>query len=312
MNGCAANATGLYVVGQTKGVFPGTTKHGQADAFLQRITFGGRLSWARQLGTPKRDYGYAVTAGRKNVAIAGYTNGSLPGQEEHGSYDAFVAAFSTHGHRGWIHQFGTHRGASATGIAAWSGLYVVGTTVGDLAGKKGYDDAFVRKYTWTGRESWTRQFGSRGHDWGQAVAADSTGLYVVGDTLGTLPGQTQIGFQDAFIRKYTPEGARLWTHQFGATGGSTDSAGASAVAADGTNVYPVGSYIGSHIIDPAVWSYSAGGSDNGVQVFGTTRHDASNGVALASGHVWVAGYTGGTMPGQTQYGARDAFLADLS
>ena len=59
-------------------------------------------------------------------------------------------------------------------------------------------------------------------------------------------------------------------------------------------------------------SYSADGSDNGVQVFGTTRHDACNGVALASGHVWVTGYTGGTMPGQTQYGGRDAFLADLS
>ena len=51
----------------------------------------------------------------------------------------------------------------------------------------------------------------------QSVAVDPTGAsYVVGETFGTLPGQSPAGTLDAFIRKYDPSGAESWTRQFGA------------------------------------------------------------------------------------------------
>ena len=45
---------------------------------------------------------------------------------------------------------------------------------------------------------------------------DSDGnVYVAGVTYGTLPGQTNSGNYDAFVRKYDADGNELWTRQFG-------------------------------------------------------------------------------------------------
>lgn len=65
--------------------------------------------------------------------------------------------------------------------------------------------------------NWIRQFGTTGLDEAKSVAVDPTGAgYVVGETFGTLPGQTPAGTLDAFIRKYDAAGTELWTRQFGA------------------------------------------------------------------------------------------------
>src|SRR5262249_57141270 len=68
------------------------------------------------------------------------------------------------------------------------------------------------------------------------VAAAASGVTVVGDTGGTLPGQVSAGGGDAFVRTYDADGNELWTQQFG-----TDSNdGAFGVAADATGVYVAG------------------------------------------------------------------------
>jgi hypothetical protein len=95
------------------------------------------------------------------------------------------------------------------------------------------------------------------------VAVDASGnVYVAGYTEGALPGQTnlgEMGFSDAFVRKYDAAGDELWTRQCGTSGYD--------------------------------WAY---------------------GVAVdASGNVYVAGSTYGTLPGQTKFGRRsdyDAFV----
>src|SRR3982750_1636537 len=65
-----------------------------------------------------------------------------------------------------------------------------------------------------------------------SVAHDDSGAYVAGVTWHALPGQTDHGLSDAFVRKYSPSGALLWNDQFGgsrhdiasdvATGGTGD------------------------------------------------------------------------------------------
>src|SRR3989338_2968921 len=63
---------------------------------------------------------------------------------------------------------------------------------------------------------WLRQFGSAGPAFDQAQAVDSDGsLYVAGHTDGTFPGEAAAGGFDAFVRKHDPDGALLWTRQFG-------------------------------------------------------------------------------------------------
>ena len=65
---------------------------------------------------------------------------------------------------------------------------------------------------------------------------DATGVYVAGDTNGTLPGQSSAGGLDVYLRKFLTSGSVAWTSQFG-TGG-TDYGFMTAV--DATGVYVTG------------------------------------------------------------------------
>ena len=57
-------------------------------------------------------------------------------------------------------------------------------------GSTGDWDGFLRKYNAQGNLIWTRQIGTPDTDQATGVAADASGVYVVGYTHGTLPGQT--------------------------------------------------------------------------------------------------------------------------
>src|SRR5438552_2202935 len=115
----------------------------------------------------------------------------------------------------WTDQFGTRYPDEADGMAADAdgNLYVAGQTSGELPGQKaaGMIDAFVRRLDPAGHEVWTRQFGSPERDEPKGMALDDTGnVYVVGQTFGSLPGQTSAGGWDAFIRKYDRSGDEVW------------------------------------------------------------------------------------------------------
>lgn len=98
---------------------------------------------------------------------------------------------------------------------------------------------------------WFRQFGTAGGDAAFDAAVDSAGnVYVAGRVAGTLPGETSSGGDDAFVRKYSPDGTVQWTRQFGSS--AYDQA--FGVAAHGTSVYVVGRVDG-----PLPGQTSAGG-----------------------------------------------------
>ena len=149
----------------------------------------------------------------------------------------------------------------------------------------------------SGPTSWVRQFGTAGLDEAKSVAVDSTGAgYVVGETFGTLPGQTPGGTLDAFIRKYEPFGTELWTRQFGAW--ERDIAWAVAVA-PGDDVYVVGQTEGilpgqpsAGGLDAFVRKYDPSGNELWTRQFGGGGADVAAGVAVDdAGNVYVAGTT---------------------
>jgi len=147
---------------------------------------------------------------------------------------------STGGQIEWIRQFGTAMSEDAFAIAVdVTGVYVAGRTLGSLPGQTnaGYSDAFVCKFDSQGNMLWTRQFGTQTADDALAVAADGSNVYVAGGTSGTLPGQTNHGGSDAFLRAYDEKGNELWTRQFG----TSLSDGASALVTHATGIYVAGS-----------------------------------------------------------------------
>ncbi len=161
-------------------------------------------------------------------------------------------------------------------------------------------------------QSWVRHFRTTGLDEAEGAAVDSDGAsYAVGETFGTLPGQTPGGTLDAFIRKYDASGAELWTRQFG--GGGSDVA--SGVTVDDTGqVYVVGTTSSPLAQEPRsfdafVTSFAADGQQLWLRQFGSRADDF--GVAVAtdpSGNIFVAGSADQMLSDQAAVGGRTAFL----
>src|SRR5215208_2641053 len=237
----ADSSRGVYVVGTTEGTFPGQTDEGNIDAFIRKYNADGDEEWTRQFGTSEGATANGVSADSSGgVYVVGFTNGELPGQTDEGGADAFIRKYNSEGDEEWTRQFGTSEIDIANDVFADSsrGVYVVGATGGTLQEDEPITDAFIRKYNADGDEEWTRQFGTSEGATANGVSADSSGgVYVVGFTNGELPGQTDEGIRDAFIRKYNADGDEEWTRQFGISG-IDDANGVSADSSGG--VYVVG------------------------------------------------------------------------
>jgi Ca2+-binding RTX toxin-like protein len=169
---------------------------------------------------------------------------------------------------------------------------------------------------------WVRQFGTDDYEDGNGVAADETGVYVVGRTDGTLPGQTRpvLGYSHAFVRKYDQAGSEAWTRQFGADWPRPviGAVMATGVSAHDGRVYVAG-FVGGYLpgqdhaggADAFARAYDAAGSEQWTRQFGTDANDRALSVAADATGVYIAGYTNGQFPGQAKAGGPDDLDAFL-
>jgi hypothetical protein len=196
-------------------------------------------------------------------------------------------------------------------------VYVSGKTWGSLPGQSrvGSDDIFLRKYDHDGTDVWTRQFGTAYNDGGKAVAVGDSGVYVAGNTYGTLPGQTSTGDVDAFIRKYdhdgNTDGTLGWTRQFGTS--SIDRL--NGISIDSSSVYVTGYTSGawpgqenSGGQDVYVRRYDNSGTEIWTRQLGTAGSDQAWGISVDTAGVYLSGRTSGAFPDQTHLGQHDAFV----
>lgn len=179
------------------------------------------LQWTSQWGTNRADQTSRVAVDQLgNAYVSGFTYGSGVGGPP-SPPDAFVVKYSPTGALLWTHQFGTSSDDYAFAVAADStaGAYVAGRTNGNLAqSPQGGGDAFLQRLAPDGTVQWTRQFGTTMHDVALCVATSPTGVYVGGDTEGSLAGPS-FGEGDYFFAKYNEAGDRLWIKQVGTVGG---------------------------------------------------------------------------------------------
>jgi autotransporter-associated beta strand protein len=307
-------SSGVYVTGEIV-TFLEHTPDRSTDAFVS--TYGGGTDWTSRFSSfsPQFDSAQAVVSADGSVYVAGYTDGILPGQTGAGGRDAFVRKYDSAGNELWTSQFGSAARDEAVALAVdASGVYVAGLTLGTLPGQasSGFVDAFVRRYDADGNEIWTIQFGTSSADAASGVAVDASGVYVVGSTDGTFPGQTSLGESDAFVRKYDFAGNELWTRQFG----TSDLDSANGIAVDASGVYVVGDTYGTFpgqthaggFTDAYVRKYDVAGNELWTHEFGSSGPDTAFGVAADGSGVYVAGRTGGTLPGQVSAGLDDAFV----
>ncbi len=281
-------------------------------------TQAGDIAWNHPFGTTAQDEAFGLSAAANFLTVVGRTYGTFPGQNASGGSDAYARKYDDNGNEVWTRQFGSTSDDRANGVVtdASGNSYVVGSANAALPGQTpvGGSDAYVRKYDINGNEVWTRQFGTLDFDDGLSIALDDTNhLYVVGQTFGTLPGQTKFGLfsADAYIRKYDGNGNEVWTRQFG-TGGSEV---AFSVTVDSGSVYVAGTVSGVFLpesnsggFDAFVRKYDANGNALWTRQFGSSAMDQVSGVAADATGVYLAGVTDGILPGQSSSGAQDAFV----
>jgi hypothetical protein len=216
----------------------------------------------------------------------------------------------------WVREFGTSRYDLGYAAAAGrDGPYVAGFTNYELPRQtyRRRSDVFVRAYDVAGDVRWTRQFGSSGIDHALAMTAAGDRVYVAGFTDGRLPGQTARGGTDAFAAGFTASGKLEWLLQFGSR---TDEQ-ATGIAAGSTAVY-VGGWTDGALTrgvrsggrDAWLVKLSPAGAILWTREFGSPETDEIRALTVRETQVVAAGWTDGSLPGQTSQGGSDAFVRE--
>lgn len=335
----------VYVTGSLTSDLETGAPLGSNDLVLFKLDAAGVVRTRRQLGSvnstdPARrsDAGLAVAVDpTRGVYLAGYTEGAL-GTPPSGDKDAVVVKYlvgceaTTAGQcalgygwgrqrtpDGWVRQLGSELDDHASSaVATAGGIYAAGETYSSFGGNShlGGGDLFLTAYDATGGLRWVRQFGSADDELVGGLSADVAGsVYVAGGTSGSLGGHAPAGLFDALVVKYDSAGQRLWAWQLG----SPEFEFARGVAAlPGGGVYVVGGTYGSldgnvsagyGESDFFVSRVDAGGARVWTRQLGTPGYDEAVAVTVgASGDVYVAGVTSGSMGSGGPQGDTDVVL----
>jgi hypothetical protein len=207
-----------------------TWKASNGTSWLQRFAMNGTLQLNRNLGLNANDEPTDVgvhvsSAGWQGGYVVGRATATLNGQATKGGVsDMFLVRFNTTGAAVWTQVLGTSKEDEARRVAVDSvgNVFVVGTIgkgtnapstvtfLGDTTA--GGSDAVLLKYWLNGSLSWYRMLSTPSDDAAQAIDLDERGnVYAAGYTNGSLDSQSFSGYNDLFLTKYSPGGARHWT-----------------------------------------------------------------------------------------------------
>ncbi|MCG3132957.1 MAG: hypothetical protein HMLKMBBP_00043 [Planctomycetes bacterium] len=356
-NGCASDGAGnTYVAGTTSSAGFGGAGSSGDDAFLSKIGPAGEVLWTARIGGSSDDRGLGVAvAPGGSVLLAGETaSANFPTTTmtgAGGSFDAFVAVYSSSGVLQRTHCFGGPGEDSADGVSAGADgrVHVAGRagtgfpTVSPVATPPaaGGFDAWYARLSADGANETVTLLAGPGDDRAFAVAAGGDGLAAVGgitassNFMGSAsPGAAGGNNTDGFVALFE-RGAAATTLRFVRSIGGNGYDFVRAVAVDGATVLAAGSTDTSGLTsagafqrglaagDAFVARFDATGARQWLTYLGGSGTDEAFAVGTIGGDVAVAGVTRpapftDVFPvneGAFQPdrgGASDAFLARLS
>ena len=251
--------------------------------------------------------------------LAGEAGAGLNGQSTVGSADGFIAKYDANGQRVWTRLIGSSQEDWVLGTITGSdnSMLVGGNTYGSFDGQtnKGTIDGFITKYMPDGSRAWTRMVGSDRYDQINAMVSGGKGaLIVVGETMGSLEGESSQGGQDGFISKYDANGTRVWSNQFGSQ--ENDAVLTVSIGADGALL--VGGYTGGDLEgetyqgmgDGFIRKYAADGTLLWTRILGSTQMDWVKTSAIgADGSLLIGGVTFGDLDGNASPNHGDGIIS---
>ncbi|HNZ27917.1 MAG TPA: hypothetical protein PKK13_11900, partial [Spirochaetota bacterium] len=269
------------------------------------------------LGSKLSDSAQAVAIGIDGIYITGYSYGDYGGIKNNGDSDIIVSKIDFSGNVLWSKMYGSSGSDSGTGIAVGEdGVYLTGTTRGDIDGKKSIGDAdiFIAKFDFNGNKKWTNLFGTVEKDKAKSLAIGKDGIYVTGTTKGVIDANINAGMWDIFVAKYDFNGNKKWTKMYGSS--SHDESNSIAITEN--EIYVSGYSLGSLDLtknkgnsDCFLLKLNANGNKVWVKMFGTKSSDYVNSISAGYDGVYLTGETAGKL-GDKNYGASDIFVTKYS
>lgn len=220
----------VFVAGETTGRWPGQTRGGGQDSFLQRIdtvTDGDArvpdIAWTRQTGSSADDSVVAGSAATASAYLFGTTNGAIGGSGGQGMSDGFFYSASTAEGALNVYQVGTDGDeVVADGLYTPSNLWLLGDSnrnyiiqeqdegnnilVGEpLSGTNG----FILGYSSTGSVNRAFSFGSEdrtGMETFRSLLLFDGDLIAAGSTTGAFVDGAASGATQAILGRMDPDG----------------------------------------------------------------------------------------------------------
>ncbi len=219
---------GSFFIGGTVwggSVDPGNTVGvGMVDLYVAKYDSNFNRQWIKQFGSTNQDALFSVSCGPSNTAtISAWGAGAINGQGSNDHYNFYVIKYGATGNL--ISTVETERDGgywSPQGGAAGpdGSMYVVGEHNSRNLGsvpctQQALGGSFISKYNNSGDLVW-RQIIDCGN-LNRRVAVDAWGnVYVLGGAGNIrVAGQQKFGGDDILLHKYSADGVRLWTRQFG-------------------------------------------------------------------------------------------------
>jgi hypothetical protein len=276
------------------------------------------FKWGRLYGSQKDEYVLNhLNDTNGNIYVAGKTTGVIETGNS-GMNDGFLTKIDSSGNILWSRQFGTSREEDVQWCAMDNngGIYLTGSTTGDLAGKNsGKEDIFVVKYNTDGKMLWSKQFGTDSTDIARSIFVNKKGdIYITGDTRGKL-GKSTSGKNDCFIMKLDTDGNKILTTQFGS---DKDDSGYCITGGKGAEILVCGITWGElsgknkGFIDSFTGQFTENGELIKYNQFGSEGFDIAEVVSMDNeNNIYVGGSTLGNF-GSQQAGEGDCFLLKLN
>lgn len=315
----------VYVLADLTDGSSTTDIKGARDVALLKYDSAGKLAFTEILGASQSASGYALAVSADGkVAVAGSVEGALSTTTAKGGTDSFVTMFDANGKELWTARRGATANDEARAIAfAPDGSVIIsGKTDSALSGQvsAGGSDGYVRGYSASGQELFTRQFGTTGADAATALLVRDNGVGGVDIYTGGVEDNRGV------LRSFS------YSSDAGFASGQTRDIGyfykgaINAIVADGNSLY-VGGEVGADRLTVGSTARDAVAGQEGfvarlstdlsstgldrTTYLGSAQDDSVKSLAIVDGNVYAAGVSGGVMAGTGAAKTPMSFLTRL-
>ena len=325
------------------------TSLGSTDAFIYKMTPGGSLLWAKQIGGSQTDNAYDIALDANgDIVLTGSFHFIVdfdPGPNvanisAYGQEDVFVVKLDSDGNYIWSKRAGgvgrdepqsialaESNNIYITGYFAETADFDPGPNTNNLV-SQGEEDIFIFSLDEQGELSWAKSIGGTDFDAGRSIAVNENSVVVTGGFKSMAdfnPGNgqqdlTSFGENDIFIVQMDTLGELAWAKQFGGTG---EDEGSAIILDAAGNVYATGystnSVTTSYKEDIMVYALTPSGGFRWNHRTGRSGSDMGKAIAFSHDYLYVTGMFENTVdfhPGSQEIelkasGGKDIFLEKL-